>query len=85
MSELLVGSARVSTEQQGLTAESNGLQVLGVGEDRVYVDHGLTGNNRDRSWLRLPSAGGRAGDALVVTKLDASPARCPTPTTSSVS
>jgi predicted site-specific integrase-resolvase len=48
MNELLVGYARVSTEQQDLTAQRNGLHALGVGDDRIYVDHGLTGNNRDR-------------------------------------
>jgi DNA invertase Pin-like site-specific DNA recombinase len=43
---------------------------LGVGEDRIYVDHGLTGTNRDRPGLRLALAACRAGDTLVVTKLD---------------
>jgi DNA invertase Pin-like site-specific DNA recombinase len=42
MNELLVGYARVSTEQQDLTAQRNGLHALGVGDDRIYVDHGLT-------------------------------------------
>jgi excisionase family DNA binding protein len=70
MNELLVGYARVSTGQQDLTAQRNGLHALGVGDDRVYVDHGLTGTNRDRSGLRLALAACRAGDTLVVTKLD---------------
>jgi DNA invertase Pin-like site-specific DNA recombinase len=70
MNELLVGYARVSTEQQDLTAQRNGLHALGVGDDRVYVDHGLTGTNRDRPGLRLALAACRAGDTLVVTKLD---------------
>jgi hypothetical protein len=70
MNELLVGSARVSTEQQDLTAQRNGLHALGVGDDRIYVDHGLTGTNRDRPGLRLALAACRAGDTLVVTKLD---------------
>jgi predicted site-specific integrase-resolvase len=48
MNELLVGYARVSTEQQDLTAQRNGLHALGVGDDRIYADHGLTGTNRDR-------------------------------------
>jgi len=65
-----VGYARVSTEQQDLTAQRNGLHALGVGDDRIYVDHGLTGTNRDRPGLRLALAAWRAGDALVVTKLD---------------
>jgi hypothetical protein len=45
MNELLVGYARVSTEQQDLAAQRNGLGALGVGDDRIYVDHGLTGTN----------------------------------------
>jgi DNA invertase Pin-like site-specific DNA recombinase len=70
MNELLVGYARVSTEQQDLTAQRNGLHALGVSDDRIYVDHGLTGTNRDRPGLRLALAACRAGDTLVVTKLD---------------
>jgi DNA invertase Pin-like site-specific DNA recombinase len=70
MNELLVGYARVSTEQQDLTAQRNGLHALGVGDDRIYVDHGLTGTNRDRPGLRLALAACRAGDTFVVTKLD---------------
>jgi DNA invertase Pin-like site-specific DNA recombinase len=46
------------------------LAALGVGEDRVYVDHGLTGANCDRPGLRQALAACRAGDTLVVTKLD---------------
>jgi DNA invertase Pin-like site-specific DNA recombinase len=70
MNELLVGHARVSTEQQDVTAQRNGLHALGVSDDRIYVDHGLTGANRDRPGLRLALAACRAGDTLVVTKLD---------------
>ena len=70
MSALLIGYARVSTDQQDLTAQRDGLAALGVGEDGVYVDHGLTGANRDRPGLRQALAACRAGDTLVVTKLD---------------
>ena len=70
MNELLVGYARVSTEQQDLTAQRNGLHALGVGDDRIYVDHGLTGTNRDRPGLRLALVACRAGDTFVVTMLD---------------
>ena len=51
MNHLLVGYARVSTEHQDLTAQRNSLAALGVGDDRIYVDHGLTGTNRDRPGL----------------------------------
>jgi DNA invertase Pin-like site-specific DNA recombinase len=80
MNELLVGYARVSTEQQDLTAQPDGLHALGVGDDRIYVDHGLTGTNRDRPGLRLALAACRSGDTFVVTKAGpACPlsARCP--------
>ncbi|MGI3783364.1 MAG: recombinase family protein [Janthinobacterium lividum] len=38
MNQLLVGYARVSTEQQDLTVQRNQLAALGVGDDRIYVD-----------------------------------------------
>lgn len=52
MSALLVGYARCSTDAQDLTAQRDGLVALGVTAERVYVDHGLTGTNRDRPGLR---------------------------------
>ena len=67
---LKIGYARVSTDDQDLTAQRDALAALGVDPDRVYVDHGLTGTNRDRPGLREAMAACRAGDALVVTKLD---------------
>jgi DNA invertase Pin-like site-specific DNA recombinase len=60
----------VSTAGQDLTAQRDGLHALGVDPDRIYVDHGLTGTNRARPNLREAMAGCRAGDTLVVTKLD---------------
>jgi DNA invertase Pin-like site-specific DNA recombinase len=70
MTALLVGYARCSTEQQDLTAQREGLLALGVDQGRVYVDHGLTGTNRERPGLREALAACREGDTLVVTKLD---------------
>lgn len=70
MTELKVGYARVSTVEQDLTAERDALTALGVDSKRIYVDHGLTGTNRERAGLRGALAGCRRGDTLVVTKLD---------------
>lgn len=70
MAVLLIGYARVSTDQQDLTAQRDGLTALGVAANRVYVDHGLTGANRERPGLREALAACREGDTLVVTKLD---------------
>jgi len=67
---LKIGYARVSTDDQDLTAQRDALAALGVAPDRIYVDHGLTGTNRDRPGLREAMAACRAGDVLVVTKLD---------------
>jgi len=67
---LLIGYARVSTDEQDLTVQRDGLEALGVPTERVYVDHGLTGTHRDRPGLREALAACRAGDTLVVTKLD---------------
>ncbi len=44
--------------------------MLGVDAERIYVDHGLTGTSRVRPGLREALAACRAGDTLVVTKLD---------------
>jgi DNA invertase Pin-like site-specific DNA recombinase len=66
----LIGYARVSTDEQDLTAQRDALDALGVAAERIYVDHGLTGTNRARPGLREALAACRAGDTLVVTKLD---------------
>lgn len=70
MSALLVGYAGVSTHDQDLTAQRDALAALGVSAERTYVDHGLTGTNRERPGLRKALAACRGGDTLVVTKLD---------------
>jgi DNA invertase Pin-like site-specific DNA recombinase len=67
---LSIGYARVSTQEQDLTAQREALEALGVARERIYVDHGLTGTNRERPGLREALAACRAGDTLVVTKLD---------------
>jgi len=70
MAALLIGYARCSTDEQDLTVQREGLAALGVTPDRIYVDHGLTGCNRERPGLREALAACRDGDTLVVTKLD---------------
>jgi len=67
---LMIGYARVSTDEQDLTAQQDGPASLGVAPERIYVDHGLTGTNRERPGLREAMAACRDGDTLVVTKLD---------------
>jgi len=46
------------------------LVALNVPLDRIYTDHGLTGTNRARPGLDQALAAVRAGDTLVVPKLD---------------
>ncbi|NNC14069.1 recombinase family protein [Planctomonas sp. JC2975] len=70
MSKTKVGYARVSTAGQDLTAQRDGLAALGVPPNLIYVDHGLTGRNRERPGLAQALAAVRDGDTLVVTKLD---------------
>ena len=65
VSGLMIGYARVSTDEQDLTAQRDALTALGVAPDRIYVDHGLTGTNRARPGLREAMAACRAGDTLV--------------------
>lgn len=70
MSETRIGYARCSTDKQDLAAQTASLLNLGVVADRIYTDHGLTGTNRERPGLAQALAAVRAGDTLVVPKLD---------------
>ena len=70
MKTTLVGYARCSTNDQGLTAQKQALENLGVAPDRIYTDHGLTGTNRARPGLDQAIAAVREGDTFVVPKLD---------------
>ena len=70
MSQTLIGYARCSTDKQDLTAQRAALEDLGVAPDRIYTDHGLTGTTRARPGLDQALAAVRAGDTLVVPKLD---------------
>jgi len=66
---MLIGYARVSTSGQDVAAQRDGLKALGVDDDHVHVDHGLSGPTRARPGHREALAACRAGDVLVVTKL----------------
>ena len=70
MDGTLIGHARCSTDEQDLTAQREALLALGVAPDRVYVDHGISGTKRERPGLDQALAAVRAGDTLVVPKLD---------------
>jgi hypothetical protein len=65
-----IGYARCSTALQDLTAQREILAELGVADDRIYVDKGLTGTNRARPGLDQALAAVRSGDEFVVPKLD---------------
>jgi DNA invertase Pin-like site-specific DNA recombinase len=67
---VLVGYARCSTDKQDLAAQRHTLRQLGVSDERVYLDHGMTGRNRRRPGLQQALAAVRQGDTLVVPKLD---------------
>jgi DNA invertase Pin-like site-specific DNA recombinase len=66
----MIGYARCSTDQQDLTAQRQILIGLGVDEDRIHLDHGLTGTTRARPGLDQALAAVRSCDTLVVPKLN---------------
>ena len=70
MTATLIGYARCSTDQQDPAAQRQALLELGVAEDRIYTDHGLTGTTRARPGLDQALAAVRQGATLVVPKLD---------------
>ena len=70
MTKTLIGYARCSTDKQDLAAQQAMLEELGVAPDRIDMDRGLTGTTRDRPGLDQALAAVRAGDTLVVPKLD---------------
>jgi DNA invertase Pin-like site-specific DNA recombinase len=70
MAETLIGYARCSTDAQDLTAQRDRLRELGLAEERIYLDHELTGTNHKRPGLDQALAAVRGGDTLAVPKLD---------------
>src|SRR3954451_24418920 len=79
MSALLVGYARCSTDQQDLTAQRDALLALGVRAERIYVDHGLTGTNRERPGRGAPWPPAAPATPSWSPSSTASPGPCPTP------
>jgi hypothetical protein len=67
---VVIDYARCSTDKEDLAAQRQNLRHLGVSDDRVYLDHGMTGPNRRRPGLQQALAAVREGDTLVVPKLD---------------
>jgi DNA invertase Pin-like site-specific DNA recombinase len=70
MDSLRIGYARCSTSKQDTELQRKALADLGIDPERVYIDEGLTGTNRDRPGLDQALAACRAGDVFTVTKLD---------------
>lgn len=70
MTDIAIGYARCSTDKQDLTVQCEALLKLGVAADRIYTDLGLTGTNCLRPGLDQALAAVRAGDTLIVPKLD---------------
>lgn len=66
----VIRNARCSTDEQNLTAECGRRTEPGLPDDRVYLDHGLTGTERARPGVPKAPAAVREGDTLVVPRLD---------------
>lgn len=65
---MIVGYARVSTEEQNLDLQVSALRAQGC--QRIYTDHGISGNCRDRPGLEDALRHLAPGAKLVVWKLD---------------
>jgi hypothetical protein len=48
MTNVRIGYARCSTNKQNLAAQRAALVTLGVTEERIYTDHGMTGTTPAR-------------------------------------
>jgi hypothetical protein len=83
LAPLLIGYARVSTDQQDLSAQRAALSLPGVSSDRIYVDRGLSGTNRQGPGLRERSQRAAPATRSSSQSRIASRGRCLTPTTSS--
>lgn len=65
----LIGYARVSTEDQSLDLQLDALRAEGIPDDAIYCDK-QSGASMDRPNLKLAMKVARAGDTIVVWKLD---------------
>ena len=68
MAGMNIGYARVSTEEQNLDLQQDALKKAGCAV--IYEDHGISGADRTRPGLAKALSAARAGDVLVVWKLD---------------
>ncbi len=66
----LVGYARCSVDPQDLAAQRQRLRELGVAEDHIYLDQGMTGTETERPGLNQALAAVHKGDTLVVPRLE---------------
>ena len=80
MTATLIGYARCSTDRQGPAAQRQALLELGVVEDRIYTDHGLTGTTRTRPGLDPALAAVRARTRSTTGRPGPSQMRAPSPT-----
>ena len=55
MTATLIGYACCSTDRQDLAAQHQALLELGVAEDRIYTDHGLTGTTGWQGPFQMPA------------------------------
>ena len=65
-----IGYARCSTNEQDVEIQKEALLKAGVDSTRIYCDIGVSGARKERSGLEKALAAVRAGDELVVTRLD---------------
>jgi len=65
---MLIGYARVSTDDQNLDLQRDALNAAGC--DQVFEDHGISGTTRTRPGLDSALGALKDGDVLVVWKLD---------------
>ena len=71
MTQSVVGSARCGTDEQDFAAQREALVEFGLPEDRVYLDGGYAGTNRQQPKLGEALAAAGTGDTFVVANIGA--------------